>query len=158
MLLTQAIIRDLSQQTFRKWVEKHPEIPLVLGMKGKGWKQVSHTVLAMFCSKHDSCHGVLWELCPCRGVFYMLWLHLQDPIPQGKLMQEMQYCWVSWCLSVRQQSVPAGHLIPQAQAFWDAVFTSRAQQKGYELVLPYRLKPKTPKFHLGVHQTRWGPW
>lgn len=56
--LAQAMVRDLSEQTSRKRVETHPDIPLVLRTKGKGWKQVSHTVLAMFCSKHDSCRAV----------------------------------------------------------------------------------------------------
>lgn len=56
--LAQAMVRNLSEQTSRKRVETHPDIPPVLRTKGKGWKQVSHTVLAMFCSKHDSCRAV----------------------------------------------------------------------------------------------------
>lgn len=115
--LAHCIVRDLNGQTFRERMEKHPGIPLVWRTKEKGRKQVSRTLLAMFSNKHDSCHAVLWELCPCRGMFYMLWVHLQDSIPRGNLMQEMQYCWFSWRLTVRQQSVSAGHLIPEAQIF-----------------------------------------
>lgn len=77
------MVRDLSMQTCRKIIEKHPGIPLVLRMKGKGQKQTSRMLLAMFLNKHDSCHAVLWEPCPHCGVFYMLWVHRQESVPQG---------------------------------------------------------------------------
>lgn len=59
LVISTVYVRDLSGQTFRKRMEKHPDIPLVLKLKGKGRKQVSCTLLAMFFNKHDSCHAVL---------------------------------------------------------------------------------------------------